>query len=108
MSEQKACDACCVDVAYRVILDAVDCFINTMFKKQSEICLLLPKPYLHFHNPFLIIYQCVFTMKDTPNLREKTNSVPMPREWTSLLFLPSPILPSLIHTGCFGNLRCGR
>lgn len=96
MSEQITCGTCCVDVAYRVILDAVDCSIYAMFKKQSVICLLLPKPYLHFHNPFLIIYQCICTMKDTPGLTVKTNSVPMPSEWTSLLFLPSPI-PSCHH-----------
>lgn len=102
MSEQMTSDACCIGVAYRMILDVVDCSIYAMFKNQSVICLLLPKPYLHFHNPFLIIYQCIFTMKDTPSLTVKTSCIHWPSEWTLRLFLPSPILschhpPSYSH-----------
>lgn len=96
MSEQVTCDnRSCVDVAYRVILGAMCCSIYAMFKNQSVTCLLLPKPYLHFHNPFLIIFQCIFIVKEAP-YTVKTNSVPMPSEWKSLLFLPSP-LPSHHH-----------
>lgn len=71
-----------------------------MFKKQSVMCLLLSRPYLHLHNPFLIIYQCIFMKKDTPSLTEKQILSLCQVNGHHCFFSPAPFHPATIlpHT----------